>query len=205
MNANVHTSVGLATSTGLALLVPAMQANDKVTLTLGIGCAVVGALIPDIDANGESKAKKEFRQMTSYLSIFAIATVGYAIMRGSVSELISSLFSSVHGLGALAFLVFCIVGYKSDHRTFTHRLIGLICFTVSFMMMTSFTLGLWFGAGMLSHQVIDMLNKRKITWLYPLPIDFARYICKADSKMSSAIGVVCSGLFLIFTYLIFRG
>lgn len=205
MNANVHTSVGLATSTGLALLVPAMQANDKTVLTLGIGCAVVGALIPDIDANGESKAKREFRQILTFLAVFSSGTLFYSAYVGGLDKLIYSLFHSIHGIGSLAFLIFCIIGYKSDHRKFTHWLIGLICFTVSFMMMTNFTLGLWFGAGMLSHQVIDMLNKRKITWLYPLPIDFARYICKADSKLSSAIGVICSVLFLLFTYLIFRG
>lgn len=204
MNANVHTSVGLATASGVALLVPAMNGNDKVTLTLGLGCAIVGALIPDIDANGDSKAKIEFRKVMSLLGIFGVATVGYALTTGRLQEVASSFFHSIHGVGALLFLIACIVGYSTPHRTFTHWLIGLICFTIPFIMMTNITLGLWFGIGMLSHQCIDMLNKKKITWLYPLPFDFARYICKASSSLSTAIGSISTVLACIFIFLLLK-
>lgn len=204
MNANVHTSVGLATATGVALLVPAMNGSDKVTLTLGLGCAIVGALIPDIDANGDSKAKIEFRRAMSLLSIFGVATVGYALTTGKLQEIASSFFHSIHGVGALLFLIVCIVGYSTPHRTFTHWLLGLVCFIVPFIMMTNITLGLWFGVGMLSHQCIDMLNKKKITWLYPLPFDFARYICKASSGLSTAIGSVSTILACIFIFLLLK-
>lgn len=57
---------------------------------------------------------------------------------------------------------------------------------------------------MLSHQCIDMLNKKKITWLYPLPFDFARYICKASSGLSTAIGLVCTILACIFIFLLLK-
>lgn len=204
MNANVHTSVGLATASGVALLVPAMNDSDKVTLTLGLGCAIVGALIPDIDANGDSKAKIEFRKVMSLLSIFGVATVGYALTTGRLQEIASSFFHSIHGVGALLFLIACIVGYNTPHRTFTHWLIGLVCFTIPFIMMTNITLGLWFGVGMLSHQFIDMLNKKKITWLYPLPFDFARYICKASSGLSTAIGSVSTILACMFIFLLLK-
>lgn len=204
MNANVHTSIGLATASGIALLVPAMNGYDKVTLTLGLGCAVVGALIPDIDANGDSKAKIEFRKIMSLLGIFSVVTVGYAVTTGRLQEIASNFLHSIHGVGALLFLIACIVGYNTPHRTFTHWLIGLICFTVPFIMMTNITLGLWFGVGMLSHQTIDMLNKKKITWLYPLPIDFARYICKASSGLSTAIGSVSTILACIFIFFLVK-
>lgn len=204
MNANVHTSIGLVTASGVALLVPAMNGHDKVTLTLGLGCAIVGALIPDIDANGDSKAKIEFRKIMSYLGIFSIATVGYALSTGRLQEIASSFFHSIHGIGALLFLIACIVGYNTPHRTFTHWLIGLICFTVPFIMMTNTTLGIWFGVGMLSHQFADMLNKKKITWLYPLPIDFARYICKASSRLSTIIGSIAMVLACIFVVLLIK-
>lgn len=145
MNANVHESVGIAVASGVALLVPAMNGYDRTTLCLGLGCAMIGALL---------------------------------------------------------FLIVCIVGYNTPHRTFTHWLIGLVCFTIPFILMTNITLGLWFGVGMLSHQVIDMLNKKKITWLFPLPIDFARYICHSSSHLSSAIGAISTVLACIFIILL---
>lgn len=204
MNANVHTPVGLATASGVALLVPAMNGTDKITLTLGLGYAVIGALIPDIDANNDSKAKQEFRKVMSYLGIFSIATVGYAVRTGRFQEMASNLMHSIHGVGALLFLIACIVGYISPHRTFTHWLLGLVCFTVPFMIMTNFTLGLWFGVGMLSHQVLDMLDKRRITWLYPLPINFTIYAFKANSKASKLFEFVSTMLACIFIFLLLQ-
>lgn len=197
MNANLYTSVGLATASGIALLVPIMGGHDKVTLTLGLGCAIVGALIPDIDANGDSRAKVEFRKIISLLGIFSVATVGYAITTGRLQEIASNFSYLVHGAGALLFVIACIVGYNTPHRTFTYRLIGLICFTVPFIMMTNITLGFWFGVGMLSHQVMGMLNKKKITWLYMLPIDFAKYICRVSSGLSTATILACIFIVLL--------
>lgn len=68
-----------------------MNGTDKITLTLGLGCAVIGALIPDIDANNDSKAKQEFRKVMSYLGIFSMATVGYAVRTGRFQEMASNL------------------------------------------------------------------------------------------------------------------
>ena len=198
MNANVHTSVGLATATGVALVVPMMQCKSVADYGLCLGCAVIGALLPDIDANGESKAKKEFRHVMSFLAVIVVYLIYSAYTNGTLSSMISEFTHSTRGIGAIAFLIFCVVGYMSNHREFTHYLIGLVCFTISFMMLTDIKLGIWFGVGFLSHQLIDMLNKKKIKWLYPLPLDFSRYICKAKSKLSSAIGVVSICLFIVF-------
>lgn len=202
MNANVHTNVGLATATGVALLVPMMQCENPLEYSVCAGCAVIGALISDIDANGESKAKKEFRRIISYLVIFTLATLGFAVYSGTLDKIIYSFLSSVRGIGLIGFLVCCVIGYMSDHRKFTHWLIGLICFTVSFTIMTDLKLGVWFGVGMLSHQVIDMLNKRKITWLYPLKLDFTRYICYASSGLSNVIGGISFCLVCLFAYML---
>ena len=120
-------------------------------------------------------------------------------MSGTLLSKISEYIHSIRGIGAIAFLIFCVMGYLSSHREFTHYLVGLVCFTVSFMMLTDVKLGIWFGVGFLSHQLIDMLNKKKIRWLYPLPYDFARYICKAQSGLSSAIGIVSICLFALFS------
>lgn len=199
MNANVHTSVGLATATGVALVVPMMQCKSIADYSLCLGCAVIGSLLPDIDANGESKAKKEFRHVMSFLTVVAVYLIYSAYMSGTLLSKISEYIHSIRGIGAIAFLIFCVMGYLSSHREFTHYLVGLVCFTVSFMMLTDVKLGIWFGVGFLSHQLIDMLNKKKIKWLYPLPYDFARYICKAQSRLSSAIGFVSVFLFALFS------
>lgn len=204
MNANVHMSVGVATATGVALLIPTMQCESLIYYPICLGCAVVGALIPDIDANGESKAKKEFKKVMSYLAILVAFIICSSLITGDISSIVKNFITSIRGIGFLGFLLCCIIGYKSDHRKFTHWLIGLVCFTFCFTLATDIKLGLWFGFGMLSHQVADMLNKKKITWLYPLKIDFARYICKASSTLSTVIGFVSVGLSCVFLSLLIK-
>lgn len=68
------------------------------------------------------------------------------------------------------------------------------------MMMTNFTLGLWFGVGMLSHQVLDMLDKRRITWLYPLHINFTIYAFKANGKVSKLFEFISTMLACMFVF-----
>lgn len=201
MNAEVHTPVGVATAAGLSLIIPAMKIDSVPTLIVCTGCAALGSILPDIDANGDSVAKKQFRKVISF-AIISLAIISlYYLKEGYFSKLVDSMFTPNRGWFTILFLGLCLYGYHSDHRTFTHWLIGLLSFTITFTIMVgSFTYGLWFGAAFLSHQLIDCLNKRKIYWLYPLKIDFARYICYANSTMSTIIGGIAS-IFIIVLYL----
>ena len=54
MNAEVHTPVGVATAAGLSLIIPAMKIDSVPTLIVCTGCAALGSILPDIDANGDS-------------------------------------------------------------------------------------------------------------------------------------------------------
>ena len=200
MNAEVHTPVGIATAAGLSIIVPAMRVDSVSTLVVCTGCAALGSILPDIDANGDSVAKKQFRKVISFVIVSLAIISLYYLKEGNFSKLVDSMFTPNRGWFIILFLGLCLYGYHSDHRTFTHWLIGLLSFTITFtIMVNNLTYGLWFGAAFLSHQLIDCLNKRKIYWLYPLKIDFARYICYASSKTSSVIGVIAS-LLVILTY-----
>lgn len=198
MNADVHSAVGVATATGMALVLPAMHCNNLVDYGICLGVSVMGALIPDIDTNGDSKAKKAFRKVFA-VAIGAMILSVLGVYRGTMSsQSIMDKLLSVQGIGMIGFLICCLIGYNTSHRCFTHQLIGLLAFTGTFYMFAGLQLTSWFGVGMLSHQVIDMLNKKKIYWLYPAKIDFARYVCYADSTMSKVIGGIATVLSVAF-------
>lgn len=207
MNAEVHIPVGLATAAGMSVVINQMKTDNLSTLAICLGCAVVGAVLPDIDANGESKAKKEFRKILVYLGIFSATLLGYSIKNGTLVSLFSSFIHSTQCIGGIAFLICCILGYFSGHRCFTHRLTGFIAFSMSFNYMIGDTrMALWFMWGFFSHQAIDMLNKRKIQWLYPISrVDFSLYLCYAESKLSTVIGYVSLGLFSLFMLISYNG
>ena len=198
MNGEVHLPVGTATATGMALLLPQMQGHNLTTLGVGIGLAAVGALLPDIDANGDSKAKKQFRKIMGMIAGAVGLSVVYGASTGNVASVITAYTGSTWFIGAVCMLTCCILGYRSGHRKYTHQLIGLVTFTVSCWLLIGLPLTYWFFFGFLSHQVVDMLNKRKIEWLYPIPKDFALYICYAKSPLATLIGWVSTALTVLF-------
>lgn len=192
MNAGVHTSVGIASS----LLV--MQPKNLTDLALTVGVASIGAIIPDIDCNGESKMKKEFRKACLLAASGLIGLSIYSYVTKTPLVDFSSKVGLKNILAIVVFFGFCVFGYMQDHRTFTHWAIALPCFTLPIITLIGWKYGLAFGVAMLSHQLIDMLNKRKITWLFPLPFDFALYICKASSKLSTFVGFIANGISFAF-------
>lgn len=203
MNAEVHTSVGVVTAAGLSLAIPVMRADSIPTLAICTGCAMLGSILPDIDANGDSVAKKQFKKIMSFITLILVTAIFYYWKLGELSKLVDTILTPNRGWFMVLFLVLCLVGYNTNHRMFTHWLVGLLSFSIAFTLMVgSIQYGLWFGSAFLSHQLIDCLNKKKIYWLYPLKIDFARYICYASSKTSSIIGCIAGLLaVLIYSYL----
>lgn len=202
MNGDVHMCVGAATATGMALLIPQMTVGGKETVILGVGTAIIGSLLPDIDANGESKIKKQFRKFMLFLVIALTASVIYGVQSGTLSNMLQRASGSKTVFGFILCIVLCIVGYKQPHRGFTHQLVGLLAFTFSWLLMFGYPMTYWFFFGYLSHQLVDFLNKRPIQWLYPLPGKVMLGICYADSAMAKVIGFVSLVLAFFFTMLL---
>lgn len=198
MNGEVHMAVGTATATGMALVIPQMQASDTKMLGLGIGCAIIGALMPDIDANGESKIKKQFRKTLTLLLCGLVLTFGYGYATGSLASIVNQLVHTQAVIGLIGFLVLSVIGYMSGHRQFTHWLLACVLFTFSWYIMFGKTLAIWFCLGYLSHILIDLLNKKPIKLFFPLPLDIMFGICYADSAMAKVIGGICTGLTVVF-------
>lgn len=205
MNGEVHMAVGTAAATGMALVLPQMQASDMKMLGLGIGCAIIGALMPDIDANGESKIKKQFRKTLTFLACGLVATIVYGYSTGSLDSIVNQFLHTRAFFGLAGFLVLSIIGYMSGHRQFTHWLLACVLFTTCWYIMFGQTFAIWFGLGYLSHILIDLLNKKPIKLFFPLPLKVMFGICYADSALAKAIGGICTGLTVVFIYMLTMG
>ena len=84
------------------------------------------------------------------------------------------------------YLVLCWLGYRSSHRTFTHSVTAL----------TLFSLAVWlvypplmpgFAAAFASHLVLDLLNKKGMRILYPLPISPSLGLCYAGGAVNKLL------------------
>lgn len=70
-------------------------------------------------------------------------------------------------MGTIVLLVTCIIGRRSEHRTFTHSLLYIVLIAVGFFCILP-ELALPVLVEGLSHLTIDTLNKKPVPWLYPL-------------------------------------
>lgn len=197
MNGEVHIPIGLATAGALSLIIPVMQPDSFNTAVCAAVCGAVGALTPDIDANGDSKMKQEFRKIISLIVLAVVIGIWYEkplnILEGLAWWQIIGLVS----------LIGCyIYGYTTKHRSFTHELRGLIAFCIPVFLLLDVRNGLWFFAGMLSHQLADMCNYGQIYWLNPVDSErnFSRKWFRSSSVWSQMIGMVA----WIIVYGVFR-
>lgn len=194
----VHIAVGLAASTGAACLLQEMQFDNPLLYVGATAIAGIASILPDIDINAKSNLKKGFKLVCGIAALFVVLAVVYGLFFNKLQELATMFLQSKTLLSLFAFLVVCLIGYNSPHRTFTHWLIGALAFSAPLYFLIGYKLALWFFVGFVSHQLIDMLNKQKITWLYPLKLNCSRYWCASDSTASTIIGCTSTILTPIF-------
>lgn len=189
MNSEVHIPIGLAAAGVVSLFLPVMQ-PDSMEAGISVAvCGTVGALTPDIDANGNSKMKREFRKFM----LIIVMAVFLGARYGEPLNILSG-FGVWNVVGLVALIGCYIYGYMTKHRGFTHELRGLIAFCVPAFLLLGAQEGLWFLLGLLSHQFADMCNYGKIHWLNPVPVyrevNFSRGWFKGSSLQSQLIGLI---------------
>ena len=104
-------------------------------------------------------------------------------------------------IGIFSFIGLLIYGYFSSHRTFTHTLLALILFSLSiYMICNNLAYTMYFAVGMLSHQLLDMLNKQEIYWLNPITKkDFALYSINSSGAISTMMFIAGVVVTICFT------
>ena len=102
-------------------------------------------------------------------------------------------------IGGIGFIALYIIGFCSDHRTFTHSFLAMIFYTIAAALIYT-PLAIALGAAYLSHLLLDILNKKKVPVLYPLEFGICFKMCYANktaNKVFMYIGFAISGLLLI--------
>ena len=174
------------------------------TSVLGIGAAVaggaLGGAVCDIDCKGSDLNKETARGAVMAVLCIA-AAVGYDLYTGS--RLIDQIRGAVGTnllLGGIGILVFCILGVASPHRTFTHSLLGALLMSASVWLISE-PLGMAVLAGMASHILLDLLNRRSIPLLYPLKKPAVCFgLCDADGIVDRLLSVLSSAVCVILLF-----
>ena len=197
MTKNTHLAAGVALS--IAMIMP----NELQSLAVCICGAAVGSTIPDVDV-ASSKPRKELSTIVG----FSVAMVTALVVLENVLNI--GLFQMIEShtalyriiLGYVTFILLCVFGTTTKHRTYTHSIVGLISFTgAMWVLFPDMTFP--FFIGMLSHIWLDLLNTKKVRVLYPIKkFGIAFKLCHAEGKANKTICII-STLVIVVELIIF--
>lgn len=196
MTGKTHLVVGTALASGLLLLNHNTSNSDIITTSIVL--SALGAILPDIDT-GHSIMRKVF-----YGTIIAIGIMIALSFYSNINPKSLINWDEVTLpiiIGIFSFIGLLIYGYFSSHRTFTHTLLALILFSLSiYMICNNLAYTMYFAVGMLSHQLLDMLNKERIYWLNPITKkDFALYSINSSGAISTMMFIAGVVVTICFT------
>ncbi len=196
----------IAGATATAMLIT--QPHTIGELLLCVGVSAVGGAICDIDVDSSIGSKK-LKQISGF-GIVVVLILIVALLTGKTE--FSAVFTKENSVmravfGVALMFILCWFGRKQPHRTFMHSILGVV--TISLASYLIFTeVWIYMAIGMISHILLDLLNKKKIMLLYPLKKPkFAFGICHADSTLNTVLFYVFSVAtvleFIYYVYTIF--
>lgn len=194
MTGKTHMAIGAGAAT---IMLPS---NDIKIILGGTALSIVGSLIVDVDTP-KSKAATFLKNLFGFTIIFII--LGLIIKERfniNIFNYITQNKRFIQIIPALCILLILIVlGLKSQHRSFTHSIIGFILFTIPIYMMTG-ELYKWFVIGYIAHILADVLNKKEIKVLFPLKKGIALNLCSADGIVDKLL-FTASIIIIILIYI----
>lgn len=187
MTGNTHIAVGISSS--LAILQPDTVPECLCAITGGM----IGGMISDIDSPRKRDSlnfeKDRFGwQAYTFLCIALVFLLGmdYEAGNGAVDYIIKNFGPSVI-VGGTAFLGLCFYGAHTYHRSFTHSIVAGILFSLSLWCFCK-PLAIPFSLGFASHLILDFFNKKKVQYLWPLPVKLGLNKFPADGRLNEALG-----------------
>ena len=173
---------------GYAAVLYTFSPDTLTELILSTGTAAIGSVISDVDAS-ESHSRNNLAKVSAvtFLSIAGVLAADHFAGTDIASRFSSSASLVRLFTGFLIFLGVCIFGAHLPHRSFMHSIAGTIAVTFSFSLILP-SAGPYMAVSMLSHIIIDMLNKKKVQLFFPLPkprIGFG--ICSADGSINNLL------------------
>lgn len=185
MMSKTHLAVGVATS--LAVIHPQTIQGCMVAV---MGGAVGGVLADNDILDNDYQADALIGQVLAF-GITAITLVlDYYFQIGICSSIYSQPLLPI--IGGIGFIILYIIGFFSEHRTFTHSFLALILYTfVAWLIYKPIALAI--SVAYLSHIMLDILNKRKVPILYPLEFGICLKLCYANKTANKVFMYVGLG------------
>lgn len=183
MNGRTHEMVAAAS----AVLI--MHEADTRAMAVGCLVAITAGTLPDIDLVDNRKGKGP--KMLIEVIKQSMVIIGMAAYYGS-------------GIDRIAiWTALCILMVLQPHRGLSHSIAGMAVMGAVFSWITSRQFAGWFAVGYGSHVLLDLLNTKDVSLLYPYGTCLG--LVKSGGLADDIIGALAAGLFIISVVLRFAG
>ena len=190
------THIAVANAVNLLLFNPTSTRE----LAILIGATTLGSVICDLDiVTSDSHKYVDYLVLGVSLVVFGLLILELYTSIGLLTYLKSKTTLFQFLVSFIAFLLTCFYGMHQPHRSFMHSVLGTI--VLSTILYIPFkNVAFIFSLGMLSHIILDMLNKKGIAVFYPLKDRFCLKLCSSDKLANNVIFVVStiSIIYLLF-------
>lgn len=192
MLGKTHFSVGMAA--GIAICRP----QTMPMLIAGAGLAAFGGTICDIDVETSDAHEQVDRMLVvAVIMVAAVVVMDFIFRVGIYRRLMGNSNIARVIIGSLAFLVICAFGKEQPHRSFMHSFLALamlsICVYIIFPDMTPY-----FMVGFMSHMFIDVFNRKREKFFWPVGKGFCLHWCSANGIVNKILFYVSTMAVVLF-------
>ena len=181
MLGRTHVPVGITT----ALLVT--QPSSVSGVIGAVAGGAIGVWICDIDVKDPSENEGVILGFVFMAIDVGIALlVDYLLGNGICDDFVNT-WGVIKIVASLLFVVGCVFGFLSIHRTFMHSILAIVFFS-GMMYLICTPLAIPFAVGYASHIVLDIFNRRGLQLFYPFKAKVSLGICDSDGKTNNVIG-----------------
>lgn len=197
MDGRTHAIVGAATAVAVA------QPKDVSGFVFAVSAGVLGGLYCDVD----SKLSKGSKLLNKFLMATVTCITGALAIRMLAPDTVGRLivFPMAYAkafIGFLGMLVLAVVGSHTAHRRVTHS-IEFILLVFVFAFLISLNFGVFVTAGMLSHSILDLFNKKPVRISLLLKIDVCFNLCSSASRTSNVIATIAMLALVVYPVTLF--
>ena len=193
MLSKTHITLGMAS----ALLLTCPETVPGVITAVAGGA--LGGWVVDVDAQNKKRRQNKRRvREAAWIKVLCGVFVGAVLILdcavgGGMFRYVTGHWGVAVGAGLLGFLLLLIAGSRTEHRTFTHSLLGmaLFCGAVRFACRPA---AVPFLIGYASHLAADLLNLRGVQLLFPVRWFPSLKLCRSDGRANQILFWVTLGL-----------
>ena len=192
MLGKTHFSVGMAA--GIAICRP----QTMPMLIAGAGLAAFGGTICDIDVETSDAHEQVDRMLVvAVIMVAAVVVMDFIFRVGIYRRLMANSNIARVIIGSLALLMICAYGKEQPHRSLMHSFLALamlsICVYIIFPDMTPY-----FMVGFMSHMFIDVFNRKREKFFWPVGKGFCLHWCSANGIVNKILFYVSTMAVVLF-------